>query len=98
MNQRGSTLSPASPLGAVGEPSPTTMTCLLCEGSGERRGWETCPECAGRCEVQIITGEDRYGYPIWGWAQCSCYPDGGSYVTRTCGHCDGAGSVEVHNA
>ena len=63
MNQRGSTLSPASPLGAVGEPSPTTMTCLLCEGSGERRGWETCPECAGRCEVQV--SKDR-GEPTVG--------------------------------
>jgi RecJ-like exonuclease len=77
-------------------PATKSETCLLCEGSGEVTRWETCAGCEGKGETQIVTGEDRYGYPVWGWQWCgNCDGRGGNETTRRCGHCEGVGEIEV---
>lgn len=77
-------------------PTTKTESCPLCEGLGERTLWETCSGCEGKGETQIVTGEDRWGYPIWGWQWCgNCDGRGGNETTRRCGHCEGAGEIEV---
>jgi DnaJ-class molecular chaperone len=75
--------------------APVLVECILCQGAGEHTIEEICPSCNGGGEVQVIVGEDRYGYPVWGWETCpGCQGPGWQSTTRQCGHCEGQGFVE----
>ena len=67
------------------------IICPDCKGTGMKETTETCENCHGRGEVEII---DDYGLK----RKVKCYPCRGTGKindTDTCGMCGGIGEIEV---